>query len=138
MKPVICLIFYPLTNHSRLKFPIKISDKSTISIWGFSPEIYYYLDKIPSTQDAITQYAMIPHRYQYYFKDRYLNELKSKMPDYFIDSTGSDSFVLNDSDKVGYQSFPELKELIDKNYKLISKIQMNARLRGILIFKKQE
>lgn len=90
----------------------------TLSVWGWAPTYYVETGLIPATRDAIGHFMIENGRYQNYYRQRYLGDLKRHPPAFFIDAMAGGIFVWNWSDFEfrRHESFPELAKFVDQNY----------------------
>ncbi len=63
-----------------------IPANSSLTVWGWAPDVYVLRDSIAGTRDAYSQFQMWPGPYRAYYLDRYLNDLQSNKPEYFFDA----------------------------------------------------
>jgi hypothetical protein len=90
-------------------------------IWGFMPQWYVWSGWMPATRDIVTYNQSLPTPIRRYFRDRMMAELRKSPPDYIIDAVAPGSFVLlNDPEKEGLASFPELAAFVANEYVLLS------------------
>jgi hypothetical protein len=89
---------------------------SSIAIWGWEPGVYVLTGIPPATRDAIGHFVISRGPLQGYFRKRFVNDLRSKMPDLFIDAVAPGAFMWYWSQNDGYESDGELKDFVDKNY----------------------
>ncbi|MBV9647671.1 MAG: hypothetical protein JO043_09430 [Candidatus Eremiobacteraeota bacterium] len=96
-----------------------VSPGERIAIWGWRPKYYVTTYTVMGTRDAITQYQYSPNfnPYRNYFRSRYVNDMLTNKPVAFLDA-GSDSFDFEGKGRFGYESFPELAEIVDRDYRL--------------------
>lgn len=64
----------------------RIERGSSIAVWGWRPDLYVATDTVTATRDSITQFQMWPGPYQTYYLHRYVHDMESSRPRYFIDS----------------------------------------------------
>jgi hypothetical protein len=89
---------------------------SSMAIWGWEPGVYVLTGIPPATRDAIGHFVISKGPLQEYFRKRFVNDLRSKMPDVFIDAVAPGAFMWYWSPSDGYESDGELKSCIDENY----------------------
>ncbi len=66
---------------------VKAGVTGELFIWGWSPELYLTTKTLPATRDSIAQMAMFPGRYQTYYVERVLSDLRASQPRWILDST---------------------------------------------------
>jgi len=65
-----------------------------------------------------------PGPLQRYFRRRFVSDLRQQMPDVFIDAVASGAFLWTWSVADGYESDPELRLFVDKNYELVNQLEL--------------
>ena len=88
-------------------------------VWGWAAGVYVASGIPPATRDSITQRAIEKGPMQAYYRQRLLGDLRGNMPDLFVDAIGPGTFKWFWKENYGYESNPELKEYIDRNYDLV-------------------
>ncbi len=124
--------FKNFEENSYSKRPIKLSktgeiinkylnDHDHLVVWGEAGKLYIETNKKQGIRWSHTLWGMYSDSLQKVFKDEYLKELKSQNSKIFIDA----NFTQNPSQKklVGHESFPELKNHLDKNYEYIGELE---------------
>jgi hypothetical protein len=90
-------------------------------VWGFMPQWYVWSGWMPATRDIVTYNQILLTPLRRYFRDRMMTELRSSPPDYIIDAVAPGSFMLlNNPEKDGVASFPELAAFVANEYVLLS------------------
>jgi hypothetical protein len=90
-------------------------------VWGFMPQWYVWSGWMPATRDIVTYNQILRTPLQRYFRDRMMAELRNSPPDYIIDAVAPGSFMLlNNPEKDGVASFPELAAFVANEYVLLS------------------
>jgi hypothetical protein len=99
-----------------------------ISVWGWMPSLYVLSGCPPATRDAIGHFVICPGRYQRYYQNRHLSDLKASRPAVFVDAAvpGAPSWDLWPKDS-RHESFPELSEFIAENYVLWHSIRSEKK-----------
>jgi len=99
-----------------------------IAVWGWAPEYYIDTGTIMATRDAETAYqAGWSNKYQEYYRQRYIRDLKADLPPVFVDAVESRAFEHNAASE-GYDTFPALVKLIGEHYEL------KKEIKGVRIF----
>lgn len=89
---------------------------STMAIWGWEPGVYVLTGIPPATRDAIGHFVISKGPLQGYFRKRFVNDMRSKTPDVFIDAVAPGAFMWYWSPSDGYESDGELKSFVEENY----------------------
>lgn len=89
-----------------------------LGIWGWSSAFYVESSLPQATRDAQTIGLMSPSFQQDYYRARYLADLKSSEPPFFIDAVGPALFF-SDRSISGHETFPALAEYIRADYRLL-------------------
>jgi hypothetical protein len=74
---------------------------------------------------------------QGYFRRRFLSDLRRQMPDVFIDAVAHGAFLWNWSIVDGYESDPELRLFVDKNYELLDQLELMPGPKKIRFFSRR-
>jgi len=93
-----------------------------LAIWGWRPKYFVTTYTLLGTRDAISQYQRDPdfNPYLLYFRERYVRDFEANRPAGFLDA-GSESFDFERKGRFGYETFPELATLVDRDYRLAGK-----------------
>ncbi|WP_321472722.1 hypothetical protein [uncultured Paludibaculum sp.] len=106
----------------------------SLAIWGWTPAIYVRTGIPPATRDAIGHYVITPGPFVSYFRNRFVRDLRDKMPDVFIDTVSSSQFIWSWTENDGYESDAELKGFIDRNYVLTRQVVLARGSKPVRIF----
>lgn len=90
-----------------------------LAVWGWAPEFYYSSDTLPATRDAIVQFPLVDWPLREYYRERFLADLKSGNPRYFLDAVGARAVFFDNRSESSHDVFPKLQEYINSNYKLV-------------------
>ena len=96
----------------------------SMSVWGWAP--YYYVSAgVPNATREPTTVAAMPASGDFiadigdtlrtYYRQRYLHDLQRTRPAFFVDAVSSSEF-LQDRQKLGYETWPELARFVNENY----------------------
>lgn len=99
---------------------------SSMAIWGWAPGVYVLTGIPPATRDAIGHFVISKGPLQGYFRKRFVNDLRGKMPDIFIDAVAPGPFMWYWTDSDGYESDADLKSFIDENYVLVEELSFKV------------
>jgi hypothetical protein len=95
----------------------------SIAIWGWTPEVYVLTGIPPATRDSIGHFVITRGQMRPYFRHRFVCDLRSTMPDLFVDTVAPGAFRWSWSSVFdGYESDPETRDLIDRHYYLVRKL----------------
>jgi hypothetical protein len=98
----------------------------TMSVWGFMPDYFVVSGDGDATENAHTPFQILDGPYRDYFRERYLSELRKAPPTVFVDAVGPDSFMFQDSQREGIESFPALASFVTSNYCLARRVRGTA------------
>lgn len=105
----------------KLKVPV-----SSMAIWGWVPGVYVLTGIPPATRDAIGHFVISKGPLQGYFRKRFVNDLRSKVPDLFIDAVAPGAFMWYWTQSDGYESDDELRSFVDANYVLVAELSFKV------------
>jgi hypothetical protein len=88
----------------------------TLAVWGWRPELYVETQLPQATREALTEAQLSDHPQRDYFRARFLADLRSSQPAYFVDSIGPDDYLLTDRTRQCHETFPALGEYIAAEY----------------------
>ncbi len=89
-----------------------------VAIWGWAPELYVLTGTIPATHDTHMPLEFMTLPQQDYYRRRFLEDLQLYTPKVFIDAVGPGEFSYQDRDAYGFETFPELRQYIARNFYL--------------------
>ncbi|HEX4630445.1 MAG TPA: hypothetical protein VH188_05725 [Chthoniobacterales bacterium] len=96
--------------------------RSRVAIWGWMPHYYVQTQTIMATRDAHTKPQQTLGPYMEYFRERYLEEIRSNPPPVFVDAVAPASFGYNQRNTDGVESFPALAAFIGERYRLAEEV----------------
>jgi hypothetical protein len=99
---------------------------SSMAIWGWVPGVYVLTGIPPATRDAIGHFVISKGPLQGYFRKRFVNDLRSKVPDLFIDAVAPGAFMWHWTRSDGYESDDELRSFVDANYALVAELSFKV------------
>ncbi|MEO6995182.1 MAG: hypothetical protein ABI273_16370 [Lacunisphaera sp.] len=88
----------------------------SLAVWGWRPEFYVETQLPQATHEAHTEAQLNSHPQRDYFRARFVADLRATRPAFFIDSIGPDDFQLKTPSLQGHETFPELRDLIARDY----------------------
>lgn len=104
------------TSNTEQYFKKNVPVNSLIAIWGWDNNLYLESNSMQATAISHTYYQMLPFKYQQYYIDQYLKEIKSSKAHYFIDATSNFSSNFKNK-KYNFELTPKVKEFVDAHYK---------------------
>jgi hypothetical protein len=111
----------------------------SLTIWGWAPGVYVLTGIPPATRDVIGHFVITQGPMQSYFRARFLNDLREKTPDLFIDAVAPDAFMWwGWTENDGYESDPQLRIFIDRNYVLVDELTLVKGAKPIRFFARRE
>lgn len=108
------------------------SDTDRMAVWGMSPRYYVETSLLQSTREAISYHQLLESPQQRYYLQRYVADLKISEPKFFLDTVSPAHWFFKDRNIYGYENYPEVKKIIDDNYRLIDDVD------GVRIFIRRE
>ena len=97
----------------------------SLAIWGWAPAVYVLTGIPPATRYSVAPVGIKEVSVQRYYWKRFLDDLRYKPPDLFIDAVAPNVFMWRSwTDNDGYESDPELRTFIDDNYRLIASLTL--------------
>ncbi len=88
----------------------------SLAVWGWRPEFYVETQLPQATHEAHTEAQLNNHPQRDYFRARFVADLRTNRPAFFIDSVGPDDFQLKEPALQGHETFPELRDFIAREY----------------------
>jgi hypothetical protein len=93
----------------------------TLAIWGWRPELYVETQLPQATREAHTDGQLQDTPQRDYFRARFLADVRTSQPAFFVDSIGSADYGHKEVSKEGHETFPGLNDFIQSRYQLVSK-----------------
>lgn len=95
----------------------------TMAVWGWMPYFHVETQLPQATREAHTYRQIEPSLMRHYYRLRYLGDLRRSRPRIFVDAVGGHNFSYGEDRKAcAHESFPELRELIDRDYVLVETV----------------
>lgn len=91
------------------------SPDDRLAIWGWSAKHWVYSGLVPATRESSSEFAMRDWGRGYY-RARYLEAIRTRPPEFFIEAAGPNQFLFTDRAKVGMSMLPGLASLIESRY----------------------
>lgn len=88
----------------------------TLAVWGWRPELYIETQLPQATREALTEAQLSDQPQREYFRDRFLADMQSNRPAFFVDSVGPDDYLLKDRAVKGHEVIPALVAYLEKEY----------------------
>ncbi len=100
-----------------------LAEGDRLAIWGWRPKYFVFSYTLLGTRDAIGWYQFSGeiNPYRDYYRARYLRDLALNRPRGFLDA-GPDSFDLDGKGRYGHEVFPELAEVVRREYRLAGSV----------------
>ncbi len=95
----------------------------TIAMWGWETNLLVATGRPHGTREAHTANLLIDWPLRHYFINRYLRDMERNQPAWFVDAVGPGAFMFDDRNRSGHETVPELRDLIDANYKLVARFE---------------
>lgn len=100
----------------------------TLAIWGWHAQIYVETGLAQGTREAQTERQLgVTAPMQPYYLARYLSDLDTRRPTWFVDAVGPASLGYHDRTVHGHEAFPALAQVIDARYDYVGEIE-NLRI----------
>lgn len=110
----------------------------SLAIWGDTPGVYVLTGLLPSTRYPIAPVGAKDRNVQKFYWTRFLDDLKKKPPDLFIDAVAPDTDMPDWTEDDGYESDPELQKFIASNYILVDELRLVAGAKAVRFFARRE
>lgn len=138
VRQVSWIIFRPQTDANEKITAVILDIERTrtaksLAIWGWTPAVYVHTGIPPATRDSIAQFAIDPGPYREYYRERFLNDLREKKPDLFLDAAVPGT-IAGWTSKDGYEADPELKKFINDNYSLVAELPLLTNATPVRFF----
>jgi hypothetical protein len=85
-------------------------------VWAFRPEYYVKTKTIMATRDPGILALMAVSRYQGYFRERFMSDLRAHPPPVIVDAVAPRAFLFSDSATQGIENFPQLAAFVREYY----------------------
>ena len=96
----------------------------TLALWGWRPQLYVETGLPQGTREAQTERQLsLNPAIQSYYQARYLRDLRTRQPAWFVDVVGAAGFGFQDRTRHGHETFPELAEYIQNHYEFCADIE---------------
>lgn len=100
-------------------------------VWGWNLDYHIETQMPQGTRENHIPYVVLPHKMQAQEQQRFLEDLKKNKPKIFVDAVGRNSHWFNDKSLYQHENFAEIKDFIQKNYKLVAELN-DVRIYQIL------
>ena len=112
----------PRTAASRLIDQLK-QPGDTLAVWGWRPELYVDTQLPQATREAHTDGQLHAGSQRDYFRARFLADLRTSRPAFFVDTIGAGDFIRRDPAREGHESFRALDDFVRQEYALVSQAE---------------
>jgi hypothetical protein len=85
-------------------------------VWAFRPEYYVKTKTIMATRDPGILALMAVSRYQGYFRERFMSDLRAHPPPVIVDAVAPRAFLFSDRATQGIENFPQLEAFVREHY----------------------
>ena len=111
----------------------------SLAIWGWAPSVYVLTGLPPAVRDVCNQAGVRtqPDLLGYY-RHRFVRDMRSALPDLFIDAVAPGQILWNWKESDRYESNPELKNYIDDNYVLVDQLALVPGAKPVRFFARRE
>jgi hypothetical protein len=91
-------------------------------VWGWDSQLHVATSIVPGTRfpDSVVQLEPSPHID--YFRKVYVQDFIRSMPAVFVDAVGPANFRYTNRGKKGFETLPELRQVIEERYRLLTEI----------------
>lgn len=90
--------------------------------WGWQAECYVNAAIRPATREATNENQLYATSLRGYFRTRFMEDLLRSRPDFIVDAVAPGSFRFDRPKEFGMNTFPELRDLIARDYSMISTV----------------
>jgi len=98
----------------------EIQPGERVAVWGWAPQYFVVTQAVMGTRDSIGHFQILPSPYRDYYRQRYLEDLRTNRPPFFVDAVSPHMLlrILFDWKTNRYESFPALKAYVNAHYHL--------------------
>ena len=130
-------------SNERIAAVVREIDRShpvrTLAIWGWAPGVYVLSGIPPATRDADMSVVITKGPLQGYYRQRFFDDLRRKMPDLFIDAVAQGTYMWNPgyndwTENDGYESYGEVRRFVDANYALVGELRLRPGAKPVRFF----
>jgi hypothetical protein len=110
-----------------------------LAIWGWTPSIYVLSNMIPATRDIVTAKTLEESNLDCYYKEEFVEDLRSSKPKYFIDTIKMNyAPVWPIYDKIAPENIAVISNYLYSNYDKIGSYFNNDKQEVATIWKRKE
>lgn len=96
----------------------------TLTLWGWRPQLYVETGLPQGTREAQTERQLSSDpAIRAFYQTRYLSDLQTRQPAWFVDVVGAAGFGFQDRTLHGHETFPELAAYIQAHYEFCADIE---------------
>jgi hypothetical protein len=115
---------------ARIRTDMRPGDQ--LVVWGWTPEYHVETGLPQGAREAHGAFIIGDSALQERYRWRFLFDLRRNRPRWFVDSVAPHAFAFSDHDRYGHQTWPELRDLIARDYVLL------ACLDGVWIYRRKD
>ncbi len=98
-----------------------------VAMWGWEPRLLVETGLPHGTREAHSAYQLTEWHLRQYFVVRYLRDMESRRPAWFVDAVGPGAFVFSSRETFAHESVGALNRLIAANYEYMAEFD-NLRI----------
>ena len=99
----------------------------TLLCWGWQPDCYLSAAIKPATRYITNENQLYQTGLAPYFRDRFMEEINARRPDFIVDGITPDSFHFNDVSRHSLSAMSYFKNILDAEYALASSAALRER-----------
>ena len=95
-----------------------------MAVWGWNCHLYVEAGLPQATREAVSERQIRESdQRDTYYRPRYLEDIRSNRPTFFVDAVGKGSFSFQDRTVDAHETFPELADYINAHYTLLRDLE---------------
>lgn len=113
-------------------------DARFLGVWGWNPGLCLLTGVPPASRHATCAYLIEPHPLQDYYRHAFLTDFIESKPEVFVDALAPGCFTWTWTQANRHESFPALKELIDRDYVLKQNLRVIPFLDPVRLYLRRD
>lgn len=94
-----------------------------VAMWGWEPKLLVETGMPHGTREPHSAYQMTDWHLRPFFVARYVRDMESRQPAWFVDAVGPDAFVFTNRDTFAHESVEPLNRVITADYTLVAEFK---------------
>lgn len=93
-----------------------------LAVWGWNAQLHIETGLPQGTREAHSAFQLIHGPLREFYRNRYLRDMTSRLPEWFVDAVGPKRFAFEHRSIDGHETFPELDRLIRERYVMVAEL----------------